>query len=255
MKKLIATCFVTVFILIGSSGNVMAAPSLLIVDADGLSAPTADLIATGRFSSVAEFSTTYATPTLSDLTPYNCVLAYTDWTPSDGVALGNVLAAYVNGGGHLVLSTYSFSTPWAISGNIMTTGYSPLVNMGINGSVSGNLVANVSDPIFTGINLSSVVYGSNGNFANPGLDSGATLLATDGSGVDMIAVNSDRSVFGFNLFPSTSYSNNGEFYNLLANALTDTPNPNPNPVPVPGAIFLGSIGVGLVGWLKRRRTL
>ena len=253
MKKVIATCFVTVFILIGSSGNIMAAPSLLIVDADPGSAPIANLIATGRFSSVAEVDAASATPTLSDLTPYNCVLAYTNYPPSDGVALGNVLAAYVNGGGHLVLATYSFSNPWAISGNIMTPGYSPLVNMGINGNVSGNLVANVSDPIFTGINLSAVVYGSNASFANPGLDSGATLLATDGSGVDMIAVNSDRSVFGFNLFPSTSYSNNGEFYNLLANALTDTP--NPAPVPAPGAILLGSIGVTLVGWLKRRRTL
>jgi hypothetical protein len=49
--------------------------------------------------------------------------------------------------------------------------------------VSGNLNAVVSgDPIFTGVDLSSLTYFHNSQFADLELDVGATLLADDGAG-------------------------------------------------------------------------
>ncbi len=242
-RSSIITVLIALTVLVSAVPAVRAdLPSVLIVAADS-DPPTAELMATGRFSTVNYFDARSATPSLPTLSSYDAVLAYTNSSPYDATALGDVLADYVDSGGRVNVLTYSFSTLWEIKGRIMTSGYSPLTNIGTNGDVSGKLVATTPDQIFEGIDLSSVTYFHNSNFAHPGIDAGATLLATDGSGINMIAVNSERSVVALNLFPGTGVSgNNAEFYKLLANSLILQPMDYLKVEPLEGFTSLGNEG-------------
>jgi hypothetical protein len=233
-----------------AAGAASAAPKVLVVAADG-APPTADLFATGLFDSVDSFISTSGTPTLAFLQGYDAVLNYTNNTPTDPTGLGNVLKAYVDAGGGLVLGTYALSSPWATTGGITTTGYSPLVNVGANGDVSGNVVAVAPSPIFAGVNLSQVTFFHNSNFAHAALDAGATLLATDGAGVNMIAVNASGKVIANNLFPAAGFNNSVDFYKLTANELVFVA--SPSAVPEPESYGLAFAGLAVVGGVMARR--
>lgn len=70
-------------------------------------------------------------------------------------------------------------------------------------------------------NFGTLVYFHNNNLAHPTLDAGATLLATDGAGIDMIARNANGRVYALNLFPEGGAfgGNNADLYRLVANSL------------------------------------
>jgi hypothetical protein len=194
---------------------------LLIIFSGG-TPPVNEMLATGAFDSVDAFHSLFGTPEAEQLAGYDVILNYTDNTPQNPTLLGDRLADYVDGGGNLVLCTYSFSSPWAVGGRIMTAGYSPLVNLGQNTTVSSRIVPELpGDPVFQGVDLSALTFFSNFNFARPGLEDGSTLLATDGAGVRMMARNAASTVIGINVHPAGGNfgGNNEQLYRLVASAL------------------------------------
>ena len=235
-------------VLVTSTG-VTYASSILILRASEIHPAPVDELSGGYFDTVDEFDIGEDdgdTPTLAFLGGYSIVLAYTDSFPQEGV--GDVLADYVDGGGRALIATFGMSCPRGISGRISDSGYNPLRDVGENGYISGNIEALVSgDRVFDTpniIDLDAISYYMCSEFAHPALDSGATLIADDGAGIGVFALNADETVGGLNLFPGVIDGNNSEFYEFLENALVRV-------LPEPGALTLFALGVLAV--MRRRR--
>ena len=229
------------------------AGTLAIVNADNsgsAAAAQAALLATGRFGAVDLIDAYGSSPALATLSGYDAVLAYSNRQLWDKTGLGNVLAKYYDlGGKHLTLATYAFSGGNVQIGGSMVSGDYVALTFGGTGDVSGGLVATVpSDPIFANINLANVSYSHNANFAHPGLAAGATLLATDGSGVDMIA-RSANGVIDVNIFPGSAVtpgSADSATFDLLANTLT-------SPEPRLTILVFGALIAGVKRLQRTRR--
>jgi hypothetical protein len=120
---------------------------------------------------------------------------------------------------------------------------------------SGILAATLSsDPVFSNVNLAAVTYYHNRGFVNAGLGTGATLLATDGSGINMIA-RSANGVVDINLYPGLGagfggVDNNAMFYSLVANTFASV-SKGPAPLPLCSGTSLtatGGIGQIQLSW-------
>lgn len=77
--------------------------------------PQSLLMATGSFSSVSIFNANTGTPTLQDLMQYDAVITWSNSAYADSVALGNVLADYVDAGGGVVVAVFANAITGAAS--------------------------------------------------------------------------------------------------------------------------------------------
>jgi PEP-CTERM motif len=206
-----------------------------------------DLMNSGVFDGVSS-----GIPTLSFISQFNSVLVSTNFVPSNGTGLSDLLADYVDAGGGVVLSTF-WGQEVPNVGRLNTVGYNPLIGATTNAYNSQTLGSfNAADPLMQGVtSLSSVFY--NGDYL--GVDAGATLAASWASGRPLAAYNAAHNVAYVSLYPNVAQYGHatGDYRRLFANALAFTGSPSVGAVPEPASWALMIAGFGLVGSAMRRR--
>jgi hypothetical protein len=143
------------------------------------------------------------TPTLAALQAYDAVYVWTNGpTFSDPVAVGNVLADYIDAGGHVVVSTFAaYSRAIDIRGRFASGGYLPTTTGEQNNAPGQTLVPDIPDhPLLAGV----ASFDGGTSYRNSGLTvrADSTLVAhwTDG---EPFVVLRDKVVL-LNFFPPSS---------------------------------------------------
>jgi PEP-CTERM motif len=193
--------------------------------------------------------------TLADLAGVDTLLIASDVPFGRPAALGDVAAAFADSGRGVVLAEFTFQQPWALSGRIMSTGYSPFT---IDPNFLGNpppgshlgFVALPGSRLFTGVNMANVT-----DFwqADVHLTPGSTLVAQWDTGRPAFAFNALRAsnVVALNLDPRAEFTNDPDTQRLVSNALLFASSSSPSSqTPEPGTMLL--VGIGAVTAVWRR---
>lgn len=204
----------------------------------------AKLIATGQFTTVDIINVTTTgtgTPTLPQLLAYDAVICWTNVTPADNNAWGDVLADYVDQGGGVVVAVFanSSTTTGRNIGGRWQNGYEVILDQ--SGNTSGNAsLGNVLLPAHPVMNGVSTFTGGTAMFRPTvtALAAGSFAIAEWSDGRILVAqgLNPKRVDLGF--YPpsgdcvSTSWSPASDGALLMANALAFAGSGGGCPAPV-----------------------
>jgi hypothetical protein len=168
---------------------------------------------TGLFSQIDIHNANTYTPTLAELQGYDAVLVYSEMAFANNVAMGDVLADYMDAGGGVVMSTFSFFSPTdqmfgplGISGAIFSNGYLPFASPAFYSFGQPlTLIPDLpNDLILAGVNTFSGGSGSYHNLVS--LAPGATEVAHWSDGIPLVATMQPTTgkIVGLNFYPGSS---------------------------------------------------
>lgn len=194
-------------------------------------------------------------PSLATLNQYDAVLAWTDFSYS--TSMSDLLADYVDAGGGVVLSTFWGQEVHSIlgGGRLETTGYNPLINSQFDAFSSAILgTYDAASPLFSGVSsLSASFY--RGDYL-PGLDVGATLVASWSDGNPLLAFNASADIVNLTLNPAAVELGHvtGDYAQLFRNSLAFVAQGGSPAVPEPSTYALfGSVIIGVLAIRRSRR--
>ena len=196
---------------------------VLLVAGD-TSAPTAlrsAILAQPGVSAVDVFAANAGTPTLAQLTAYDIVVAFSNAPFSDAATLGNNLADYVDAGGIVVQTGFSFygpSQPYGINGRWLSGNYNPYTyTTAIVGGTPFTLgTHSTTHPLMAGVTALNTNYQ---NVVTPVV--GATQVAAASNGNSLVAykpVSGGHTTVGVTGYVGGAATQSGQWGRLFVNA-------------------------------------
>ncbi|MFH0816315.1 MAG: DUF2341 domain-containing protein [Methanobacteriota archaeon] len=145
------------------------------------------------------------------------VFAWTNNDPANCVALGDVLADYVDGGGKLVILAFAWWSDdgqYSLSGRIVTDAYGPFLSEDGHNHYSTSSLGtyDASHPLMQGVTTASDYYRDYVSLAT-----GATLVASWDDGEEFVAVKGN--IIGINSHMGSASSYGGDMGQLLHNVV------------------------------------
>jgi hypothetical protein len=200
--------------------NLAPGPDVLLLEADDdtiSASPILSLLqAYGDLGSVDMFDAHSATPTLGELLPYDIVVTWSNTAYADPIAIGNVLADYVDTGGKVINLNFSMDLGFAgLQGRFMTGNYSAMKGTSLNFLTDCLGSYDPSHPIMSGITNVCDYYRITGTTLTPGSSS----IAQYSDGLLFVAAKNNRSVVSINGYVGIYFQWTGQMPDLLHNAI------------------------------------
>lgn len=219
--------------------------------------PQAKLMATGQFNSVSIINASTSTPTLAQLQAFDAVMTWSNVNYQNNVAMGDVLADYVDSGGGVVVTVFANATTTAarvLGGRWVTGGYDiiPAPGASTTGSATLGSVLVPGHPIMQGVNTFA---GGTSSFRPTTTDvrAGSTKVALWSDGKTLVAVGANPHRVDLGMYPPSNavtaswWDQNTDGARLMANALTYS-------IPEPSAVAFACAGGMMLLYRRRSRA-